>query len=262
MNMETGMETVIRVSDVVTTFGAVTVHDRVNLEVRRGEIYALLGGSGSGKSTLLKEMILLLKPQSGKIEVLGEELAAISGAKASFLRRNWGMLFQGGALYTSLTVAENVALQLREYTDLPGTVIDDVVQMKISMVGLPETAASLYPAELSGGMIKRAALARALVMDPQLLFLDEPTSGLDPVSAEAFDNLILELRELLNLTVVMVTHDIDSIYSIVDRLALLGDRRVVAEGNIDQILADNNPHPVVRQFFGGPRGMRRCEDRK
>ena len=252
--------TVIEVSDIVTQFGNNVVHDGVNLCVRQGEIYGLLGGSGSGKSTLLKQMIMLLRPQSGEIRVLQQNLSTITHTDAAILRRQWGVLFQSGALYSSLTVAENVGIMLREYTDLPLKLIQDIVRMKINMVGLPETAAELYPAELSGGMVKRAALARALVMDPALLFLDEPTSGLDPVGAEAFDNLILELREILSLTVVMVTHDLDSIWTIVDRFAVLGEKKVIAEGTLNEI--KENPHPIVRQFFGGVRGQIRSQNGK
>jgi len=252
--------TVIEVSEVVTRFGKNVVHDGVNLSVRQGEIYGLLGGSGSGKTTLLKQMIMLLKPQSGEIRVLQQELSTITRTDAAILRRNWGVLFQSGALYSSLTVAENVGIKLREYTDLPLKLIQDIVRMKINMVGLPESAAELYPAELSGGMVKRAALARALVMDPALLFLDEPTSGLDPVGAEAFDNLILELREILGLTVVMVTHDLDSIWTIVDRFAVLGEKKVIAEGTLNEII--ENPQPIVRQFFGGVRGRIRSQNGK
>jgi phospholipid/cholesterol/gamma-HCH transport system ATP-binding protein len=252
--------TVIEVSDIVTRFGENVVHNGVNLSVRQGEIYGLLGGSGSGKTTLLKQMIMLLRPQSGEINVLGQKLSTITRTDAAILRRNWGVLFQSGALYSSLTVAENVGIKLREYTDLPMKLIQDIVRMKINMVGLPESAAELYPAELSGGMVKRAALARALVMDPALLFLDEPTSGLDPVGAEAFDNLILELREILGLTVVMVTHDLDSIWTIVDRFAVLGEKKVIAEGTLNEII--ENPQPIVRQFFGGVRGRIRSQNGK
>jgi phospholipid/cholesterol/gamma-HCH transport system ATP-binding protein len=252
--------TVIKVSDVVTRFGKNLVHDGINLSVRQGEIYGLLGGSGSGKTTLLKQMIMLLQPQAGEITVLQKNLSSITSADAAMLRRQWGVLFQRGALYSSLTVAENVGIKLREYTDLPLKLIQDIVRMKINMVGLPETAAELYPAELSGGMIKRAALARALVMDPALLFLDEPTSGLDPVGAEAFDSLILELREILGLTVVMVTHDLDSILTIVDRFAVLGEKKVIAEGTFNEV--KENPHPIVKKFFGGVRGQIRNQNGK
>ncbi len=248
-------QVVIEVENLVTRFGDNLVHDGVSLSVRRGEIYGLLGGSGSGKSTLLKEMILLLRPQSGVVRVLGKRLDRVGRDEAQWLRRRWGVLFQSGALYSSLTVAQNVAMKLREYTALPEPVIDEIVRLKLRMVGLPEKAAELYPAQLSGGMVKRASLARALAMDPQLLFLDEPTSGLDPVGAEAFDRLILELRDMLGLTVVMVTHDLDSIWNVVDRFAVLGDRKVVAEGTLEEVVS--NPHPVIRRFFWGARGRLR-----
>ena len=249
---------VITVSDVVTRFGKNVVHDGVSLNVRQGEIYGLLGGSGSGKSTLMKEMIMLRRPQSGEIRVLGQNLLTITRADATMLRRQWGVLFQGGALYSSLTVKENIGIKLKEYTDLPLKLIQDIVRLKINMVGLPEHAADLYPSELSGGMVKRASLARALAMDPKLLFLDEPTSGLDPSGAEAFDNLILKLREVLGLTVLMVTHDLDSIRTVVDRLAVLGEKKVIGEGTLNEVT--QNPHPVIKKFFGGKRGLIRSNN--
>lgn len=249
---------VIMVSDIVTRFGAHIVHDKVSLTVRKGEIYGLLGGSGSGKSTLLKEMIMLRRAESGKIRVLGRDIGTISIEEAASLRHRWGVLFQAGALYSSLTVAENIGIKLREYTDLPMKIIDEIVRMKINMAGLPAHAASLYPAQLSGGMVKRASLARALAMDPELLFLDEPTSGLDPVGAEEFDTLILKLRDVLGLTVIMVTHDLDSICTIVDRFAVLGESKVIAEGRLHEVIG--NPHPVIKQFFLGARGrIRNCD---
>ena len=253
-------QNIITVSELVTQFGANRVHDGINLHIQQGEIYGLLGGSGSGKSTLMKQMIMLLNPNAGDITVLGHQLSSISRIDAAKLRRRWGVLFQGGALYSSLTVKENIAILLKEYSYLPVKQIQDIVRMKINMVGLPASAADLYPAELSGGMVKRAALARALVMDPELLILDEPTSGLDPVGAEAFDNLILELREILGLTVVMVTHDLDSIWTIVDRFAVLGEKKVIAEGTLEQV--KKNPHAIIKQFFGGVRGQLRSQNGK
>ena len=254
------MSTVIRAENIVTRFGKNLVHDGISLAVKRGEIYGLLGGSGSGKSTLMKEMIMLLRPNSGDLHVLGKNLMTIERQDAASLREQWGVLFQHGALYSSLTVKENVAIRLKEYTDLPDKLIKDLVRMKINLVGLSDSALDLYPSELSGGMIKRASLARALAMDPSLLFLDEPTSGLDPIGAEKFDNLILELRDMLGLTVVMVTHDLDSIWTIVDRFAVLADKKVIAEGSLEEVTAQS--HPMIQQFFWGARGSLRSRNGK
>jgi phospholipid/cholesterol/gamma-HCH transport system ATP-binding protein len=237
----------IEARDIVTAFGESIIHDHINCTVYENEIYALLGGSGSGKSTLLREMILLQKPQSGTMEVLGFDLGSITPIEAQNLRRQWGVLFQSGALYSSLTVGENIAMLYREYTDLPPKLINELIALKIDLVGLPAHARFLYPSELSGGMIKRAALARALALDPKLLFLDEPTSGLDPLSSRQFDALIRQLRDLLGLTVVMVTHDLDTIHHIIDRFALLGEKKVVAEGTLDEVL--HIDHPIVDYFF-------------
>ncbi|WP_457596521.1 ABC transporter ATP-binding protein [Hydrogenimonas sp.] len=248
-------EAVIRMRGIVTRFGDKVVHDGVDLDVYKGEIFGLLGGSGSGKTTLLREMIMLLRPTAGSVRVLGQDIWHLDDAEAHELRSHWGVLFQFGALFTSLTVAENVAVWLREYTRIGESLVDEIVATKLRMVGLNPSVGSLYPAQLSGGMVKRAALARALVMDPELLFLDEPTSGLDPVSAEAFDDLIVELRELLGLTIVMVTHDIDTIFNVVDRMAVLGDRKVVAQGTLREVL--KSPHPFIRRFFGGKRARSR-----
>lgn len=248
---------VVDMQEIVTVFGKHVIHDRVSVTVNRGEIYALIGGSGSGKSTLLKEMIMLIRPQSGTINVLDMDVIDINPKKAEELKRKWGVLFQSGALFSSLTVAENIAITLKEYTDLPRPLIDTIVATKIDMVGLPEHAASLFPAQLSGGMIKRASLARALAMDPQIVFLDEPTSGLDPVGAEEFDQLILGLRDLLGITVVMVTHDLDSIWSIVDRFSVLGNQKVVASGTLDEVISSD--HPIIEKFFKGTRGAVRSK---
>jgi len=238
---------VIEAKGVVTRFGERTIHDGVNLHVKEHEIYGILGESGSGKSVLMKEMIMLLRPTAGKITVLGYDVTDISYKEAQELRREWGVLFQFGALYSSLTVAENIELQLKEYTDLSKQLREELVRTKIAMVGLAPHVGALYPSELSGGMIKRAALARALAMDPKLLFLDEPTSGLDPVGARNFDKLIVELRELLGITVVMITHDLDSIFGIVDRMAVLADKHVVVEGDLKNVL--QSTHPFVEAFF-------------
>lgn len=238
---------VIRVRDIVTRFGDTVIHDGVSLTVNRGEIFGILGESGAGKSVLLKEIIMLMRPYSGTIEVLGYNLNKIKYNESKKLSREWGVLFQFGALFTSLTVAENIALPIKEYTDVPDYLIRQIVREKLNMVGLPVRAASLYPSELSGGMIKRAALARALAMEPKLLFLDEPTSGLDPIGARAFDKLIVELRDILDITVVMITHDLDSIFTILDSMAVLADKQVVAKGSLDKIL--HSTHPFVEKFF-------------
>ncbi len=254
------MMEVIKVRDVVTSFGPTVIHDGLSLTVNRGEIYGILGESGSGKTLLLKEMIMLLKPTAGEITVLGKELSGITYQEAQKLRQKWGILFQFGALFTSLTVAENIELQLKEYTHISKEISAEIVKTKISMVGLPAKAGGLYPAELSGGMIKRAALARALAMDPQLLFLDEPTSGLDPIGARNFDSLIMELRDLLGVTVVMITHDLDSICSIVDRFSILADKRVIAEGTMDDVLELD--HPFIERFFKNNYAEKRLKKRE
>ncbi len=241
------MNPVIDVKGVVTRFGERTIHDGVNLHINENEIYGILGESGSGKSVLMKEMIMLLEPNAGNISVLGRSLNGISHKDAQELRSDWGVLFQFGALYSSLTIAENIAVQLKEYTNISKMMRDNLVRSKLALVGLDPHVGALYPAELSGGMIKRAALARALAMEPHLLFLDEPTSGLDPIGARNFDALIVELRDLLGITVVMITHDLDSIFSIVDRMAVLADKHVVAEGTIENVL--QSKHPFVEEFF-------------
>ncbi len=241
------MKRVIEAEGVVTRFGERTIHDGVSLHVNEREIYAILGESGAGKSVLMKEMILLLRPQAGKITVLGYDLNRITFHQAQQLRSEWGVLFQFGALYSSLTIAQNIEVQLKEYTKLSRRMRDKLVRSKIALVGLDAHVGALYPSELSGGMIKRAALARALAMEPKLLFLDEPTSGLDPVGARNFDKLIVELRQMLGITVVMITHDLDSISNIVDRMAILADRHVVAEGTLDEVL--QSTHPFVEAFF-------------
>ncbi len=243
----------IKIENLVTRFGDHVVHDGVNLTIYEGEIYGILGGSGSGKTTILREIIMLHEPTAGKVNVLGHDLYSASHEEKQRLRNHWGVLFQFGALFTSLTIAENIAVKLKEYTHISDSLVEDIIATKLEMVGLDLSVATLYPSELSGGMVKRAALARALAMDPKLLFLDEPTSGLDPISAEQFDNLIVQLKNLLGLTIVMVTHDIDSIFTVVDRMAVLGDKKVVAEGTIEEVVQID--HPFIHQFFGGNRAM-------
>jgi len=238
---------VISVKDVLTRFAERTIHEKLSLEIGENEIYAILGESGSGKSVLMKEMTMLLEPTAGEIKVLGKELSRISFDEAQALRREWGVLFQFGALYSSMSIAENIEVQLKEYTNISKKMREKLVRSKIEMVGLDSHVASLYPSELSGGMVKRAALARALIMEPKLLFLDEPTSGLDPIGARNFDKLIVDLRDRLGITVVIITHDLDSIFSIVDRMAILADKHVVAEGTLKNVL--QSQHPFVENFF-------------
>ena len=253
------MNTVIQVKDVVTRFGERTIHDGISLHIDENEIYAILGESGSGKSVLMKEMIMLLEPSAGEITVLGQSLSHIGFKEAQALRSDWGVLFQFGALYSSLTVAENIEVQLKEYTDISKEMRDKLVESKLALVGLEPHVGSLYPSELSGGMIKRAALARALAMEPKLLFLDEPTSGLDPIGARNFDELIVELRDLLGITVVMITHDLESIFSIVDRMAVLADKQVVAQGSLENVL--QSQHPFVEEFFKNEYTRERFKDK-
>lgn len=251
--------TVIKVEGIVTRFGERTIHDGVNLHIEKNEIYGILGESGSGKSVLMKEMIMLLEPSAGEVSVLGKILSNISFEDAQLLRSDWGVLFQFGALFSSLTIAENIAVQLKEYTNISDMMRDKLVRSKLALVGLEPHVGSLYPSELSGGMVKRAALARALAMEPKLLFLDEPTSGLDPIGARNFDALIVELRDLLGITVVMITHDLDSIFSIVDRMAVLADQHVVAEGTLENVL--QSKHPFVEDFFKNEYTKERFKDK-
>jgi len=253
------MNTVIDIEGIVTRFGTRTIHDGIELHINEHEIYGILGESGSGKSVLMKEMIMLLEPTEGEVSVLGTALKNISFKDAQALRSNWGVLFQFGALYSSLTIAENIEVQLKEYTNISEMMRGNLVRSKLALVGLEPHVASLYPSELSGGMVKRAALARALAMEPKLLFLDEPTSGLDPIGARNFDALIVELRDLLGITVVMITHDLDSIFSIVDRMAVLADKHVVAEGTLENVL--QSKHPFVEEFFRNEYTKERFKDK-
>ncbi len=246
------VDTVIRVRGLRTQFGATVIQDNLDLDVRRGEVVALVGGSGSGKTTLLRAIIMLLQPTAGSIQLFGQEVIGIGDSAAFRLRRRFGMLFQQGALFSSLTVRENVAVPLREHTRLPAGRIAEIADLKIALAGLPADAGAKLPRELSGGMLKRAALARALALDPALLFLDEPTAGLDPVSAGAFDELVVQLKESLKLTVVMVTHDLDTLWSATDRVAFLGEKRVIGYAPMRELTVAE--HPLIRAYFEGPRG--------
>jgi phospholipid/cholesterol/gamma-HCH transport system ATP-binding protein len=245
-------EPAVLVRDVHTRFGEAVVHDGVSLEVRRGEVFALAGASGCGKSTLLREIILLHRPDSGTIRVLGQEVLGLGDEAALGVRRRFGVLFERGALFGSLTVAENVGLPLREHARLGERLVDEIAALKIALTGLPPSAGAKYPAELSGGMRKRAALARALALDPELVFLDEPTAGLDPLSATGFDELVRHLRELLGLTVLVVSHDLDLLWGVADRVAFLGDGKVVGVGTMEEL--SRSEHPLVHEYFYGPRG--------
>ena len=227
------------------------IHDHVDLDVNRGEVIAIVGGSGSGKSVLLRSIVGLIRPAGGSIEVLGRDVLAAEENELRWLQMRWGVLFQEGALFSSQTVAENVQVPLREYTHMPQELMNEIAAMKLSMVGLSEDAAMKRPAELSGGMKKRASLARALVLDPEIVFLDEPTAGLDPIAANNFDELIRRLQKSLNLTVFMVTHDLDTLRSIADRIAVLVNRRLKV-GTIESLR--NDPDPWIQDYFSGPRG--------
>ena len=248
----TDTHAVIEIRGLSTRFGDALVHEDVNLSVRPGEIFALVGASGSGKSTLLRETIVLQQPASGSIRVFGREVVGMSDEDALPLRRRWGVMFERGALFSSLTVTENVGMVLHEHTTLGQHLIDEIAAVKIALTGLPADAGPKYPNELSGGMRKRAALARALALDPELLLLDEPTAGLDPLSASGIDVLVRQLRDALGLTIMMVTHDLDLLWRATDRVAVLGDRRILGTGSMTELSASANPQ--IREYFYGPRG--------
>jgi phospholipid/cholesterol/gamma-HCH transport system ATP-binding protein len=253
-------QAVIEIRKVSTRFGDHLVHSELDLDIQRGEIFALIGGSGSGKSTLLREMILLQRPDSGSIRVLGVDLQQLADADALALRQRWGVMFQHGGLFGSLTVQENVGLPLREHTALDDTLIDELAAWKLSMTGLRPEVGAQYPSELSGGMMKRASLARALALDPELLFLDEPTAGLDPESAGEVDQLVRKLRDLFGLTIVMITHDLDLLWQLADRVAVLADGKVQGLGSMLELAQIDNP--AIRKFFAGPRARAAHEQKQ
>jgi phospholipid/cholesterol/gamma-HCH transport system ATP-binding protein len=244
-------EPIIRVRGLVTRFGSQTIHDGLDLDVMRGEVLGVVGGSGSGKTVLLRTIIGLDKPAAGSVEVLGHDVLDMPDTERQTLEKRCGVLFQDGALFSSMTVAENIEFALRENLDMPQELMEEIAALKIGLVGLPEDAAEKLPAQLSGGMRKRAALARALALDPEILFLDEPTSGLDPIAADGFDTLIEDLHGSLGLTVFMVTHDLDTLFTICDRIAVLVDK-IVHVGTPEQLLRD--AHPWIRAYLRGPRG--------
>ncbi|SHN48899.1 ABC transporter ATP-binding protein [Desulfovibrio litoralis] len=244
--------TIIKLHNITNRFGKHTVHKNLNLDVYKGEVLSLIGGSGSGKSVLLRCMLGLRHPTHGTVSVFNTNIQKASESELQKLRKRWGVLFQGGALFSSLTVKENIATLLNEYTNLNNKLVNEIAMLKIRMVGLPENSADKYPSQLSGGMIKRAGLARALALDPELLFLDEPTAGLDPISAEAFDALIVSLKETLGLTVCIVTHDLDTLFAISDRVAVLAEKKIAAIGTIDEV--KQVPLPWIQEYFNGKRG--------
>lgn len=244
-------EAIIRVRDLVVGFGDRLIMKHLDLDVYRGEILGFVGPSGQGKSVLTRTILGLVPKREGTIEVFGENLDELSPKARQEVERRWGVLFQQGALFSALTVRQNVQVPMREYLNLSDRLLDELAMLKIEMVGLKPDAADKLPSELSGGMIKRAALARAISLDPEILFLDEPTSGLDPIGAGEFDELIATLQRTLGLTVFMVTHDLDSLYTVCDRIAALGDGRIIAQGTVDAMMASD--HPWVRSYFHGKR---------
>ncbi|MDH4441639.1 MAG: ABC transporter ATP-binding protein [Rhizobium sp.] len=244
-------EAVLSVKGLTVGFGDKIVLDNLDLDIYRGEILGFVGASGAGKSVLMRTVLRLLPRRDGSIEILGADYDAVTDEERMALDTRLGVLFQHGALFSALTVKENIQLPMREYLDLPPWLMDELAYLKLELVGLKPDAADKYPSELSGGMIKRAALARALALDPDLVFLDEPTSGLDPIGAAEFDELIAQLRDTLGLTVYMVTHDLDSLFSVCDRIAVLGDKKVMVEGSLDDMLAYDDPW--VQSYFRGKR---------
>jgi phospholipid/cholesterol/gamma-HCH transport system ATP-binding protein len=244
-------EPIVRVRGLVNRFGAETVHDGVDLDVFRGEVLGVVGASGSGKSVLLRTILGLNRPVAGNVEVLGNNILGMSSVEQREIEKRWGVLFQDGALFSSLTVAENIEVPLKEFYDMPLRLMDEIAASKVGIVGLREGTGEKFPSELSGGMRKRAGLARALALDPEIVFLDEPTAGLDPIAAGEFDALIRDLRSSLDLTVFMVTHDLDTLFAICDRVAVLVDKKIRV-GSPEQMLQDN--HPWIHAYFHGPRG--------
>ncbi len=245
-------EHVIEVEALKTQFGDFVVHEDLDLNVRSGEILGVVGGSGTGKSVLMRAIIGLKRPSAGTVRIFGEDYYQASDKAREVIEQRWGVLFQGGALFSSLTVAQNVMAPIREHLKLPEELAKDIAALKISMSGLPEEAGAKYPSELSGGMKKRAGLARALALDPEVVFLDEPTAGLDPIGAARFDELIVNLKESLGLTVFMVTHDLDTLHATCDRVAVLAEKHVIACGPLEEVRKTD--HAWIQEYFSGPRG--------
>lgn len=250
----------IRVRDLKTAYGTHVVHEHLDLDVYKGEVIGVIGPSGCGKSVLLRAIVGLKPPAAGSIEVFGQEVTHLHGEDHAALQKLWGIMFQDGALFSNLTVRENVMVPMKEHADLPASLMRELADQKIRMAELETWAGRKYPSDLSGGMRKRAALARAMALDPPLLFLDEPTAGLDPITAAAFDILVRELQEALGLTVFLVTHDVDTLRQTCDRIAVLGERHVIAVDTMDALR--EHSHPWIKQYFGGPRGRAAMAGRK
>ena len=244
-------DTIIEVRDLDNRFGDQVVHEGLSLDVRKGEIIGIVGGSGTGKSVLLRSIVGLQRPAGGTVRVFGQDLSRLDDEARRLQERRWGVLFQDGALFSSLTVAQNVQVAFREHLHMNAALMDELAALKISAVGLDDDVCLKYPSELSGGMRKRAGLARALALDPEILFLDEPTAGLDPIGAAAFDILIKRLQHSLGLTVFLVTHDLDTLHATCDRIAVLAERRVILTGSMDDMM--RSEHPWVKEYFRGPR---------
>jgi phospholipid/cholesterol/gamma-HCH transport system ATP-binding protein len=245
-------DAIIKVRDLKTQFGDQVIHEHLDLDIYSGEVLGIVGGSGTGKSVLLRTILGLNRPVAGSIEIFGKMRSEMTPEEAHAAERRWGVLFQDGALFSSLTVAQNIQVPLKEHLKLPQPLMDEIAALKIALVGLPMEAGPKFPSELSGGMRKRAGLARALALDPEIVFLDEPTAGLDPIGASAFDELIKNLQATLGLTVFMVTHDLDSLYAICDRIAVLAHKKVLVTGPISEMLKQEEPW--IKEYFHGPRG--------
>ncbi len=250
----------IEVRDLRSAFGDHVIHDGLNLTIQRGDVVGVVGGSGAGKSVLLNTIIGLKSPEGGTVKIFGADIRKARRRQWTAIERRWGVLFQQGALWSNLTVRDNVAAPLFEHTDMLAKEIHELADLKIALAGLPVGAGALKPSELSGGMIKRASLARALALDPELLFLDEPTAGLDPISAAAFDELLRDLADSLDLTVFMITHDLDTLYAITDQVAVIADKKVVAQAPVREL--EHLDHPWIREYFLGPRGRASASSRE
>ena len=244
-------DNIISIRGLKNQFGSQVIHENLDLDVKRGEVLGIVGGSGTGKSVMLRTITGLNKQREGQIKVFGKDLTHMSDRERREYETRWGVLFQDGALFSSLTVGQNIQVPIKEHLKLPKRMMDEIASLKLGLVGLPPEAGAKYPSELSGGMRKRAGLARALALDPEIVFLDEPTAGLDPIGAAAFDELILSLKHTLGLTVFMVTHDLDSLFAICDRIAVLAEKRVIKVGTIEELMRFD--HPWVREYFHGPR---------